>query len=89
MSQNDTITDSESFTFKAKITVRTHDNNIKDAEISVPLNLSNFWKTCECLKLFWNYYILTWSANFAISAATGASTFAIIDTKLYVPVVSL
>ena len=52
MGQNDTITDSESFTFKAKITVRTHDNNTKDAEISVPLSLSNFWKTCECLKLF-------------------------------------
>ena len=52
MSQTNTITDSESFTFKAKITGRTRDNNTKDAEISVPLNLSNFWKTCECLKLF-------------------------------------
>ena len=50
MSQNDNIiTDSESFTFKAKITGRTHDNgNTKDVEISIPFNyLSKFWRNCE------------------------------------------
>ena len=33
--------------------------------------------------------ILTWSADCVISCATGATKFAIIDTKLYVPVVTL
>ena len=33
--------------------------------------------------------ILTWSKNFVISSATGETTFAIDETKLYVPVVSL
>ena len=33
--------------------------------------------------------ILTWSEDCAISSATGATTFKITDTKLYVPVVTL
>ena len=32
---------------------------------------------------------LTWSANCGIYNADGATTFAILDTKLYVPVVTL
>ena len=33
--------------------------------------------------------ILTWSIDCAISPATGETNFAIADTKLYVPVVTL
>ena len=33
--------------------------------------------------------ILTWSANCVIFAAAGVKTFAIKDTKLYVPVINL
>ena len=34
-------------------------------------------------------HILTWSENLVISSATGATKFAITDTKVYVPVVTL
>ena len=33
--------------------------------------------------------ILIWCENFVISSATGATTFKITDTKLYVPMVTL
>ena len=33
--------------------------------------------------------IVTWSTDCVISAATGATIFAITDTKLYIPVVTL
>ena len=33
--------------------------------------------------------ILTWSENCIISSATGKTKFAITDTKLYVPIVTL
>ena len=33
--------------------------------------------------------ILTWSANCVITNSTGAGTFVITDTELYVPVVTL
>ena len=35
-----------------------------------------------------NYLILTWAPNCVISSATGSITFAITDTKLYIPVVT-
>ena len=46
---NDTITDSESFKSKVKITGKTPDDgNKKDVEIIVPLKyLSKFWRTLE------------------------------------------
>ena len=34
-------------------------------------------------------FILTWSENCVISSATGKRKFAITDTKLYVPIVTL
>ena len=60
----------------------------------VPLKyLSNFWRTLEMSVI--NYevnLILTWSSTCVI-VSTGnsnqAATFAITDTKLYVPVVTL
>ena len=54
--------------------------------------LSNFWRTLEMLLINCEFsLILTWSANCVISNAAGnqAKTFAITDTKLYVPFVTL
>ena len=80
------IEDSESFKSKIKITGKTPNNdNEKDVEIMVPLKyLSNFWRTLEMLLI-----ILTWSSTCVITNSTGAGAFAITDTKLYVPVVTL
>ena len=57
----------------------------------VPLKyLSNFWRTLEMplIKCEVNL-ILTWSSTCVITNSTGAGTFAITDTKLFVPVVTL
>ena len=88
----DNLTDSESFKSKLKITRNTPaDDNTKGIEIIVSLNyLNNFWRTLE-MPLF-NCevnLILTWSSTCVITNSTGAGTFAITDTKLYVPVVTL
>ena len=89
---NDNLADSESFKSKVKITGSTPtDGKIKDVEIIVPLKyLSNFWRTLEMplinceVSLF-----LTWSSTCVITNSTGKGQFAINDTKLYVPVVTL
>ena len=82
----------DSFNFKAKITGQT--DGTKDVELIVPLkNLSNFWRTLEkplinCEVIL----ILTWSSTCVLIATNNANqnaTFAIADTKLYVPVVTL
>ena len=52
--------------------------------------LSNIWRTLEMP--FMNCEInltLTWSKKCVLSNNTKATTFAIIDTKLYVPVLTL
>ena len=89
---NDNIIESESFKSKIKITIKNPAaGNPKDVEIIVPLKyLSNFWRTLEML--FINYevnLILTWSKDCIISSATRETKFAITETKLYVPVVTL
>ena len=89
---NDNLTDSESF--KSKITIKGKtpaDGNEKDVEITVPLKyLSNFWRTLEIPLINCEVnLILTWSSTCAITNSTGAGTFKITDTKLYVPVVTL
>ena len=60
----------------------------------VPLKyLSNFWRTLEMplMNCEINLIFLTWSANYVISNAANnkATTFAIVDGKLYVSVVTL
>ena len=57
----------------------------------VPLKyLSNFWRTLEMSLINCEVnLILTWSSTCVITNSTGAGTFAITDTKLYVPVVTL
>ena len=84
--------DSESFKSKIKITGKTPNNdNEKDVEIMVPLKyLSNFWRTLEMPLINCEVnLILTWSSTCVITESNGAGTFAITDTELYVPVVTL
>ena len=84
----------DSFNFKAKITGQTEDDGTKDVEIIVPLKyLSNFWRTLEMPLINCEVnLILTWSST-CVLIATGVqnqnATFAITDTKRYVPVVPL
>ena len=83
-----------SFNFKSKITGQTGSNGrVDDVEIIVPLKyLSNFWATLEMPLINWEAnLILTWSANCAIiytNVANQNPTFAIAETKLYVPIVT-
>ena len=89
---DDDIEDSESFKSKIKITGKTpNNNNVKDVEIMVPLKyLSNFWRTLEMPLINCEVnLILKWSSTCVITNSDGAGTFAITDTKLYVPVVTL
>ena len=86
------IEDSESFKSKIKITGKApNNNNVKDVEIIVPLKyLSNFWRTLEMPLINCEVnLILTWSSTCVITNSNGAGAFAITDTKLYVPVVTL
>ena len=97
---NDEITEftegnlTDSFNFKVKITGPTGNDGTKDVEIMVPLKyLSNFWRTLEMPLINCEVnLILTWSSACVLSATVNpnqAATFAITDTKLYVPVVTL
>ena len=84
----------DSFKFKAKITGQTGDDGTKDVEIMVPLKyLSNFWRNLEMPLINCEVnLILTWSSTFvtiASSIPNQNATFAITDTKLYVPLVTL
>ena len=89
---NDNITQSESFKSKIKITGKTPAaGNTKDVEIIVPLKyLSNFWRTLEMPLINCEVnLILKWSPTCVITNSSGAGRFAITDTQLYVPVVTL
>ena len=89
---DDNLADSESFKSKIKITGKTPINdNEKDVEIMVPLKyLSNFWRTLEMPLINCEVnLILTWSSTCVITNPAGPGTFAITDTRLYVPVVTL
>ena len=89
---NDNIADSKSSKFKVKITGETPDDgNKKDVEIIIPLKyLSNFWTTLEMPLINCEVNLeLTWSKDCVITNSTGEGKFAITETKLYVPVVTL
>ena len=84
----------DSFKFKTKITGQTGNDGTKDVEIIVPLKyLSNFWRTLEMPLINCEVnLILTWSSTCVIASvilANQAAAFAITDTKLYVPLVTL
>ena len=89
---NDNLTDSESFKSKINTTGNTlADDSEKDVQITVQFTyLSNIWRALEMLMI--NYevnLILTWPSTCVITNSTGAGTFAITNTKLYIPVVTL
>ena len=90
---DDDLEDSETFKSKIKITGKTpnNNNNEKDVEIMVPLiYLSNFWRTLEMPLINCEVdLILTWLSTCVITNSTGAGRFAITDTRLYVPIVTL
>ena len=84
----------DSFKFKVNITGQTGNDGTKDVEIMVPLKyLSNFRRTLEMPLINCEVnVILTWSSScvlIATSIPNQNATFAITDTKLYVPVVTL
>ena len=79
----------DSFNFKVKITCQTGDDGTKSALAY----LSVFWRSLELPLINCEVnLILTWSENCVIvstNVANQNATFAITDTKLYVPVVTL
>ena len=89
---NDNIAKSESFKSKVKITGKTLNNgNTKDVEIIIQLKyLSNFWRTLKMPLINCEVnLILTCSKDCVITNSTDEEKFAITETKLYVPVVTL
>ena len=89
---NNNLTDS--FNSKVKMTGQTGNNGTKNIEIMVLLYyLSNFWKTLEMTLINCEITLmLTWFASCVIvstDVANQNATFAITDTKLYVPVINL
>ena len=84
----------DSFNLKVKFTGQTGNGGTENVEIMVPRKyLSNFWRTLEMPLINCEVnLILTWSST-CVLISTGipnqAATFAITDTKLYVPVVTL
>ena len=89
---NNNLANSESFKFKVKTTGKIPAaGNQKNVEIMVPLKYSsNFWRTLEMLLINSEVnLVLTWSSTCVITNSTGAGTFEITDTKLYIPVVTL
>ena len=84
---------SASFKFKQKITRSTGNDGTKNVRIIVTFKyLSNFWRTLEMLLVNCEInLILSSYSNCVISnaAPNQAAIFAIKDTKLYVPVVTL
>ena len=86
------LANSQSLKSKVKITGNTPNNgNTKDVEIIVPLKyLSNFWRTLEMPLINCKVnLLLTWSKDCVITNSTGEGKFAITETKLHVPVVTL
>ena len=76
------------------MTGQTEDDGTKNVEIMVPLSyLSAFWRSLELILINCEVnLILTWSTNYVIvstNVANQNAAFAITDTKLYVPVVTL
>ena len=76
---------------KQKVIGETADGGTKDVEIMVLLKyLSNFWRTLEITLINCEINcILTCSDKCVLSNDTKVTTFAITDTTLYFPVVTL
>ena len=79
---------SNSFKFKPKLTGKSGDNSTKNVEIMVSLKCLSKMPPINCKTKL----ILTWSASCfitSLTAANQATAFAITDTILYVPAVTL
>ena len=82
------------FNFFKKVTGQTNNYGRINIETMVPLKyLSNFWKTLEMPLINCEFeLILTWSAGCVIiytNVAEQVPTFTIIETNVYIPVVTL
>ena len=79
------------FKIKPKINGKTAANGRTDVEIVVSLKyLSSFWKTLELSLINCKInLILIWSDKYVLPNDTRATAFAITDTKLFFPVVTL
>ena len=91
---NNNLTDSFNLTGQNDMTGQTENGGTTNVEIMVTIKyLSNFWRTLEMPLINCEVnLILTWSRNCVIVSSDDAdqnATFAITDTKLYVPVVTL
>ena len=77
-----------SSSFKYKSSFITNRNGVK---IAVPLKyLSNFWRSLEMPLISYKVKLsLKWYENCILFSAGTAATFAITDTKFYVPIVTL
>ena len=77
-----------SSSFKYKSSLITNKNGVN---IAVPIKyLSNFWRLLEVPLINCKVQLsLSWDPNCVLSNLVGASTFAITDAKLYVPIVTL
>ena len=77
-----------SSSFKYKSSFITNRNGVK---VVVPLKyLSNFWKSLKMPLINCKVELsLKWDKNCILSSKGGNSVFAIIDIKLYVPIVTL
>ena len=76
------------------MTGQTENDGTKNSEIMFPIKyLGNFWRTLEMTLINCEVnLILTWSRNCIIVSSDDAdqnATFAITDTKLYIPVITL
>ena len=80
------------FNFKVNFAGQTGNNGTKDVEIMVALKyLSNFWRTLEMplINCEVNLILTSTCVIAAVGDANLVATFAITNTKLYVPVVTL
>ena len=92
-----TINNSQTFKYKAAILRKTADavnntnSSVKEAKILVQLKyLSNFWRSLEMPLTNCKVYIeLNWIEDCILSSAGNTAKFAITDTKLHVPIVTL
>ena len=85
------ILNSKSFKSKIWITRRNPVNgNLKDDKIAPSLKYLSNLRTLEIFLSNCKFnLIVTWSEDFVIFSTTGETKFSAIDTKLYVPVVTL
>ena len=91
------ILNSRSFKYKAALVGKTPDavnntnSSVKNTKIVVPLKyLSNIWRSLEMPLINYKVYLeLNWIEKCILSSAGDTAKFAITDTKLHVPIVTL